>query len=731
MKALKSALLLTCVLIASCATDGAATETPTTEPPLIETDIPALKDFFQDSFLIGAAIEPDQLDSPAHAQLLKYHFSSVTAENAMKPEEVHPTEDTYTFENGDRIAEFAQENGIALRGHTLIWHSQIGDWFFEEDGNTVSADTLRARMESHITTVVEHYKGQVYAWDVVNEPVDQNQPDGFYRNDWYEVLGGEYVELAFRYARAADPDAKLFLNEVSATDPQKRDQIVELIQDLQAKGVPIDGVGMQMHISLSRPSLQNFEDALAAYSQLGIEIHITELDISVYDNRQDMYDEASPELLNEQGHRVNDLFTIMQKYSDSITSVTFWGMGDDHTWLTYFFVERNDWPLPFDVDLRAKPYYWGMVDASRLAPRINQGNATEGTVVIDGVDDDRWQFTDAFTVSDETSGLSAKVKALWDADYLYLLLEVADGTPLQDDRIALMIDEGDDKTDALDENDSTYAFDLNGDWSNSEDAAAIETDSGYSFEVRLPFEHVEGAADATVGFDLLIQDGSTAYTRWNDVGQVERMVPACWGRLILTQAPKGSVVHRGTAVLDGIKDEAYETGESLIVDLFIQGIEDEENVFVGAKAEVWLLWDEGALYVYAEVADPFLSAASSTVYMQDSIEVFLDENNAKTDSYQDDDGQYRVSFENLTSFGSTGSVEGFDSVAAVIDGGYVVEVMVPYRTIVASEGQVMGFDFQVNDDQGSGARDSISKWNDATNDSWQSTTGFGVIILQD
>jgi endo-1,4-beta-xylanase len=153
-------------------------------------------------------------------------------------------------------------------------------------------------------------------------------------------------------------------------------------------------------------------------------------------------------------------------------------------------------------------------------------------------------------------------------------------------------------------------------------------------------------------------------------------------------------------------------------------------VFNGATAKVWLLWDENALYVYAEVADSVLSAASNTVYLQDSIEIFLDENNHKTYFYEPDDGQYRVSFENTTSFGSTGDVDGFDSVAVVIDGGYAVEVYLPFRTIVASDGAVLGFDFQVNDDQGSGVRDSISKWNDETNDSWQSTTGYGVIILQ-
>ncbi len=745
-------LILVCALISSCAsattaapiidaeTPEAETEvpeietepTPTeTKPPTVQTDIPALKDVFKDKFLIGTAIEPIQLDSPLHVQLLKYHFNSITAENDMKPEEIHPTEDFYTFEDADRIVEFAQENNIALRGHTLIWHNQCPKWFFLEDGEPVSAETLKARMEAHITKIMEHYQGQIYAWDVVNEPVDHNQLDGFYRNEWYEALGPEYIELAFRYARNADPDAKLFLNEVSTTDPSKRDQIVALVQDLQAKGVPIDGIGMQMHISLTNPSLRDFEAALEAYSQLGIEIHITELDITIYDNRQQSFDEASAEVLNEQGHRVRELFEIMDKYSDSITSVTIWGMTDDQSWLNYFFVERSDWPMPFDANLQAKPFYWGMVDPEKLSPRINYANASEGTIIVDGASDERWQFTDATTIEDEASDLSAKVKALWDADYLYLMLEVTDSTPLQDDRVTLLLDEGNDKVEAVDENDSVYRFDLNDEWENSNNSAIIETDDGYWFEARLPLEYVIGEVDTLMGFDLIIQDGDASFIRWNDLGELERMTPAYWGTLTFAKSPKGRVVHRGSATLDGVKDEAYDVSDPLIVDLFIQGIEDEENVFKGATANVWLLWDENALYVYAEVADPVLSAASNTVYMQDSIEIFLDENNRKTGFYEPDDGQYRVSFENTTSFGSTGDVDGFESVAVVIDGGYAVEVILPYRTIVAIEGAVIGFDFQVNDDQGSGVRDSISKWNDPTNESWQSTSRYGILILQE
>jgi len=721
MKTLKYLFLLAIILCLAC---------QEAEEILIEEDIPALKEVFKDDFYIGAAIEPFQLEIPAHRQLLKKHFSSITAENAMKPELIQPEEGSFDFEGADKIARFARDNGIALRGHTLIWHYQVPDWFFSENGAAASQEKLRERMKTHITKVMQRYKGQIYAWDVVNEPFDPNETDGFRKNKWFEILGEEYIELAFRYAREADPEAKLFLNDVSTTDANKRQVIIELVKKLQAKGVPIDGIGMQMHISLTKPSLHDVENALKDFSELGLEIHITEMDISVYENKEESFSTISQDILNEQGNRVKDLFTIINKYKEHITSVNFWGMTDDHTWLTSFFVERNDWPLPFDEKQKAKPFYWGMADPKKLTPRINKAKAIEGTAIMDGKAEEIWQFAESFpriTLSDESG---AEIKALWDKKYLYILLKVADSTPGQDDVFTIFIDEKNNKTDSLDENDRVIEFTLDSSWKNTKDAVLNTTDSGYLFETRIPFEHIAGSKIITMGLDIQVKNGDQVFIKWNDQDNIAGQTPQYWGVLKFVTAPGGTIAYFGTAVIDGIKDAKYNSGKPLATKKFIQGTEDEENLAQGASAKAWVLWDERALYVYMEVKDPVLSAASKLVYMQDSVEVFIDENNNKTAFYEKDDGQFRVSFKNEQSFGSTGSVDGFQSAAKKKSGGYVVEVKIPYRSLTAKDGTIIGFDIQVNDDQGSGERDSIAKWNDPSNDSWQSTTGFGVLIFK-
>lgn len=737
MKAFKYLFLflLILILLVACKKEEVITEEIDMEETdieeiAIEDNIPSLKEVFKDDFYIGAAIEPYQLEIPAHRQLLEKHFSSITAENAMKPENIQPVEGLFDFDDADKIADFARNNGIALRGHTLIWHNQVPDWFFLEDGEQVSKEKLRERMKTHITEVIQRYKGQIYAWDVVNEPIDPDTPDGFRRNKWFEILGEEYIELAFRYAREADPEVKLFLNEYDITNANKRKAIIDLVEKLQSKGVPVDGIGMQMHISLEKPTLDDFEKTLKEFSELGLEIHITELDITVYERRTQSFSTISDELLNEQGHRVKDLFTIIDKYKEYITSITFWGLTDEHTWLRWYFVERNDWPLPFDEEQRAKPFYWGMVDPEKLAPRINKAKAIQGTAEIDGKEDEIWQFDEYFPNPPASENLDAEVKTLWDKEYLYILLKVSDESPGKDDAIVFFIDEKNEKSDSLDENDRIMEFSLNSDWKDTKDSVFNKTDSGYIFEARIPFEYIEGSEDISMGLDIQVKNGDQLSIKWNDKNNIAGQLPKYWGTLNFVAAPSGAIAHYGTAEIDGIRDEKYNMGNPLAVEKFIQGIEDEENVFQGATAKAWVLWDENALYVYMEVNDPVLSTASGIVYMQDSMEVFIDENNNKTTSYEQDDGQFRVNFKNEQSFGSTGSVDGFESATQIIEDGYAVEVKIPYRSLTSQDGTIIGFDLQVNDDQGSGARDSIAKWNDPTNDSWQSTAGFGVLIFR-
>ena len=700
------------------------------EDILIEGDIPPLKKIFKDDFLVGAAIESDQLKSLSHVQLLKKHFNSITAENEMKAEIIHPEENKFDFSKADKIVKFAKKNNIAVRGHTLIWHNQMPEWFFVDKGKPVSKKKLKERMKKHITNVMKRYKGKIYAWDVVNEALDPDQPDGFRKNQWYEILGEEYIELAFNYARKADPKAKLFLNELDTTNPRKRKVIKEMIKKMLAKKIPIDGIGMQMHISLTNPSIYNFESTLKEFSQLGLDINITEMDITIYASSKESFTEINPTVLNEQGHRVKDIFSIIKKYDKNIKSVTFWGMADDHTWLKYYFVKREDWPLPFDNELKAKPFYWGMVDPDKLSLRTKTAKAIDRTITIDGIEEDQWLLAEQLPNMNATTDLKADIKASWDKNNLYILIKSYDSTPAQNDTVILFIDEKNDKSDTIDNNDYTIEFALNNFFKNSRNVTLKRSNSGYILEAQIPFKNIEGKNGTEIGLDVLIKNGENDMIKWNDEKTVLSETPKNWGILKFTQAPKGAISFYGTAKIDGVKDEKYNQVNPLIADVFIQGIEGEKNKSDGAIMKSWTIWDEKALYVYCEVKDTVLSDKNDLVYMQDSIEIFVDENNNKTTTYEKDDGQFRVSFNNKQSFGSTGNVDGFKSATKIIPGGYVVEAKIPFKTITAKEGTIIGFDLQVNDDQGTGKRDSIAKWNDETNNSWQNTSGFGLLIFK-
>src|SRR5688572_19754601 len=209
-----------------------------------------LKDFYQPYFPIGVAVSPRVLQGP-EAELIKTHFNSLTAENAMKMGPIHPEENRYFWDDADKIAGFAKANNMKLRGHTLCWHNQTPTWMFTNAaGDTVTKEVLLKRLKDHITAVVTRYKGTIYAWDVVNEAIDDS-PDKFYRNSpWYKICGEEFIAKAFQYAHEADPDALLFYNDYNTETASKRDHIYEMVKKLVDAKVPIHGVGLQGHWSV-------------------------------------------------------------------------------------------------------------------------------------------------------------------------------------------------------------------------------------------------------------------------------------------------------------------------------------------------------------------------------------------------------------------------------------------------------------------------------------------------
>nr|6FHE_A Chain A, Synthetic construct [synthetic construct] len=333
-----------------------------------QNDIPDLYSVFKDYFPIGVAVDPSRLnDTDPHAQLTAKHFNMLTAENAMKPESLEPEEGRYNFEDADRIVAFAEKHGMKMRGHTLVWHQQVPDWFFlDENGNPMVDETdpknreanreeLRQRMENHIKTVAGRYKGKIYAWDVVNEVFND---DGTLRNSaWYQIIGPDYIEEALRAAHEADPNAKLFINDYNIENwsHAKTQAMYNMVRDFKERGVPVDGVGMQGHISLYYPSLEEIEKALKAFAALGVEIMITELDVNTQGD-------VSPDALQEQAERMRDLFELFKKHSDKITGVTFWGVADDQSWKNNFPVPgRTNAPLLFDRNYQPKPAFWAIV----------------------------------------------------------------------------------------------------------------------------------------------------------------------------------------------------------------------------------------------------------------------------------------------------------------------------------------------------------------------------------
>ncbi len=336
-----------------------------------QTNIPSVYETLAPYFPVGAAFSPSQLDSDLHIELLTRHFNSLTPENTMKPGPIQPSEGNFAWAGADRLVEFAQAHNIAVHGHTLVWHQQAAEWMFLDAAGNKMAPTpenkelLLKRLEDHIRAVVGRYKGVVNVWDVVNEVVDANRPDCLRRSMWYEITGVDYIVTAFNVAREVDPDAVLLLNDFNTYQAKKRECIYTLVSDLQAQGVPIDGIGMQMHINIAIPSIDAIETTIERFAELG-EVHITELDMSVYSNDTASYATISDELLLQQGYRYRDIFEVLERHADVIGSVTFWGLADDNTWLKTFPTTRLNLPLLFDEQLQAKYAYWGVVDPSQL-----------------------------------------------------------------------------------------------------------------------------------------------------------------------------------------------------------------------------------------------------------------------------------------------------------------------------------------------------------------------------
>ncbi|MCL6219711.1 endo-1,4-beta-xylanase [Zunongwangia pacifica] len=341
-----------------------------------------LKDALKGKFLMGTALNTRQIEgfNPAEMEVVKTHFNSIVAENCMKSGRLVPRRDNYNFETADKFVQFGEDHNMVIHGHTLVWHSQTPRWFFKDDaGNEIDREELTKRIKSHINTVVGRYKGRIKTWDVVNEAV---LDDGSLRKSkFYNLLGEDFIKIAFETAHEADPNAELYYNDYSTSIPEKREGIVRMIKKLQAQGVPIHGVGMQGHVGMDYPELEEFEKTIEAFAALDLKVAVTEFDITVlpspwenqgaeisanfeYKEEMNPYPDKLPDSVNVAfNKRCLDFFKLFLKHQDKLDKITMWGVNDGNSWRNNWPIGgRTDYPLLFDRQNKPKPIVGNLVD---------------------------------------------------------------------------------------------------------------------------------------------------------------------------------------------------------------------------------------------------------------------------------------------------------------------------------------------------------------------------------
>ena len=352
-----------------------------------ELEKQTLKDTYKKNFHIGVALNLDQIvgKEPKTIEVVEKHFNSITPENILKWEEVHPEPNRYNFDAVDRYVALGEKNKMHIIGHTLVWYMQTPDWVFQDEaGKPLNREALLERMKDHIFTIVGRYKGRIHGWDVVNEAVAN---DGQLRKSkWFEILGEDHIIKAFEYAHEADPKAELYYNEYDYEVKPKCDGVVKLIKNLQSKGVRLDGVGIQGHWFTDYPCIDDVERQILALSNLGIDIMITELDISAlqfYPVDSKIVDISSfdpelqkkynpyPDVLIDSAQRdlakrYADLFSLFLKHRDKISRVTFWAVHDEQSWRNYIPIKgRTDHPMLFDRNCKPKPVLDAIIKAAK------------------------------------------------------------------------------------------------------------------------------------------------------------------------------------------------------------------------------------------------------------------------------------------------------------------------------------------------------------------------------
>lgn len=541
----------------------------------IQKDITPVKEAYKDDFLIGNAISAEDLDG-IRLDLLKMHHNAQTTGNAMKPDALQPTKGNFTFDGADKIVNKVIEEGMVMHGHVLVWHQQSPAWMNtkqDADGNTVvlSREEALDNLRTHIRTVMEHFGDRVISWDVVNEGMIDNPPNpsdweaSLRKSHWYEAIGPDYIEQAFRFAREVldenpEWDIVLYYNDYNDDNQNKATAIYNMVKELNekyAKENPgkllIDGVGMQGHYNINT-NPENVRLSLERFITLGVEVSITELDIQAGADF-----ELTDKLAIQQAYLYAELFQIFKEHKDHIARVTFWGLDDNTSW------RASSNPLIFDKNLQAKPSYYAVIDPAKFlaenqleSAEANQSQAAFGTPVIDGKIDGIWAKTPEMPVNRYQlawQGASGIAKALWDNENLYVLIQVSDGqlnktneNAWEQDSVEVFFDQNNGKTTFYQDDDGQYRVNFEnttsfnpGEPDGFKSAVAVNG-TNYTVEMKIPFTAITPKVNTEVGFDVQINDAKDgtrqSVATWNDTAGTGYMDTSVFGLLKLVNEAK-------------------------------------------------------------------------------------------------------------------------------------------------------------------------------------------------
>lgn len=515
----------------------------------------SLFEAYEDHFLLGT-IYTDAARSSDKDLILK-HFNVITPENLMKPQYMQPKEGEFDYKESDEMIGFAEKNEIPVVGHTLAWHQQSGRWMGVNVGDRQEAIE---QLKSHIMNVAGNYKGKILAWDVVNEAINDGvslPKDGDWtkclrQTQWLSSIGPDYLAMAFTFAREADPDAKLYYNDYNLNNKGKADIVYAMVKDFQEQGIPIDGIGMQGHYNVDT-SIGTVEYSLNRFSELGVEVSITELDIGV--------NSAAPTGLTKeqeiaQANKYAELFLLLKDYSDIIERVTFWGYVDHKSW------RSDNFPCLFNKDKSPKEAAYAVLEPemylflnktdTKKAPGI--AKAKYGTPIVDAEIDEIWNSAESVNVDNAITaweGAKGTVKLLWDEDFVYALFEVSDSLLNRDsqnvheqDSVEIFLDQYNNKTAYYDIDDGQYRVNYEGgsSFGSKPDtqgftAKAKKTGDGYIVEMAIPLLK-EAKEGAVMGFDAQVNDSNEfgmrqSIAKFNDPTDNSWQSTELWGELIL------------------------------------------------------------------------------------------------------------------------------------------------------------------------------------------------------